>query len=98
TGTLVCGDVPNNAWLAHEFGHYMGLTHTFAEDYVTDTRPDGYVDGVTSKCLAPHTPTGNLNGSLLDTNNPMSYYYNVAMKISPMQAGVTRTAAFVRGY
>jgi hypothetical protein len=29
----VCGDVSNTQWLAHEFGHYMGLNHTFVGDF-----------------------------------------------------------------
>lgn len=95
--TPVCTDVPDTQWLAHEFGHYMGLTHTFAfnnDDLLSDTRPDPVFDD----CLAPHASTGTFNGTTVDTNNVMSYYYNDAVRITRMQASLTRAAAYQRGY
>lgn len=93
---LVCIDVPDTQWLAHEFGHYMGLNHTFFSDgdLLPDTRPDPQA----AACLAAHSATGTVNGATVDTNNAMSYYYNDTVVITPMQASLTRAAAFARGY
>ena len=88
------GGVPDVQWLAHEFGHYMGLNHTFYDDLLADTRPDPVFDG----CLAPHSATGTSGGTTVDTNNVMSYYYNDTPIITPMQSSITRAEAFARGY
>jgi len=95
--TFVCNNVPDTQWVAHEFGHYLGLGHTFFGDgdLLSDTRPDPQADS----CLAPHTATGVApDGSIVDTNNPLSYYYNDAIKITPFQAGLARAGAFTRGF
>lgn len=95
--TLVCGNVPDTKWLAHEFGHYSGLTHTFAfngDDLLSDTR----LDPSGPACLAPNTPTGVFGGAIVDTDNVMSYYYNTNVRISRMQASLTRANAYARGY
>jgi hypothetical protein len=90
----VCTDVPNTKWLSHEFGHYMGLAHTYYEDWLSDTRPDPKGD----PCTNAYGPTGKVNGQIVDTSNVMSYYYNVAPTITPMQASIVRSLAYVRGY
>ena len=35
--TYVCTNVPDTQWLGHEFGHYMGLSHTFWDTAQTET-------------------------------------------------------------
>jgi len=100
-GTQVCTSsglpVVNDVRLwAHEFGHYMGLSHlgTGDHDLLADTRPDPMGD----YCLAPHSPTGTISGQTVDTNNIMTYYYNPSYLITPTQAQIVRQTAYARWY
>lgn len=90
---LVCGDVPLTGWIAHEFGHYMGLAHTFDPD---DNLADTHAIPGTDECLSPHASPASINGQLADTDNIMSYYRHVEPKITRMQASLLRQAEYVR--
>jgi hypothetical protein len=95
---LICpvDPIPNTRFLGHEFGHYMGLNHTFADDSLWDTAPDPSAD----TCTATLMPWGTdvRTGQIIETNNIMSYYNNIDYIITPMQAALTRAAAYFRLY
>jgi Ricin-type beta-trefoil lectin domain-like/Ricin-type beta-trefoil lectin domain len=95
SGFPVCSNLPNTQLMSHLFGFFMGMVDTFAfngDDLISDTHPDPRAD----ICLAPHTPTGTVNGATVDTNNVMSGYLNDTPVITPMQAAQARAAAYVR--
>jgi hypothetical protein len=99
-GSEVCDvsgqpDVYDRKHWAHEFGHYMGLAHTFTgdNDLLSDTKSD---PGGINYCLAPRSPT-NPAGTI-DTDNIMSYYDNLSHRITPLQAQAVRQTAFARWY
>ncbi len=70
--------------MAHEFGHLLGLSHTFKEDYCSDTAPDGYSVSESNRCKSlgkiNYSGAGNCDDFARCTNgftvrnNTMSYY------------------------
>jgi hypothetical protein len=83
---------------SHEGGHYMGLSHPGPgdSDRLLDTRPDP----VLGSCLSPLTSPGTdpNTGNPIDTDNVMSYYYNIAPRITVSQAQIVRATTYARWY
>lgn len=125
----MCAIVPNISWLAHEFGHYVGLMHPFVitddqtkasaylkangddktafdGDRLLDTPPTPFWQTDEEKCIGPTQPTAvvTLDGTTgpvdftVNTDNVMTYYYNVAPTVTPQQAAITRATSWQRGW
>jgi ricin-type beta-trefoil lectin protein/pregnancy-associated plasma protein-A len=88
--------VYNTRHWSHEFGHHLGLSHTFIGDgdRLTDTRVNNGGDD----CAQPRISPATVNGVLTDTNNAMSYFYHVDRKITVSQAHIVRATSFTRFY
>jgi len=106
--TLKCGDtVEDKRHIAHEFGHYMGLQHTFPADNSfpidNDLLSESFPDPHFEDCLDPFaaSPPGTASGPggvVVNTDNVMSYYYHVTPRIGPNQAAIVRGTNYARFY
>ncbi len=107
SGTICTGgSAPNTRYLAHEFGHYMGLQHVMPSDndLLGDTLSSD--PGGVDPCLAPTTPSppGNYTYSkfgfsiTINTDNIMSYFHHVTPRITTSQASIVRGTSYARFY
>jgi hypothetical protein len=75
---LVCTDVPDETWLAHELGHHLGLLHTFfgfntqadADSYLATHSND--ISSLDGDLLGDTLPSPNLGNNCLLPHSPVA--------------------------